>query len=53
MPGSGREGIPNVWEWWEALPDILEWPRFPPRCPGVVGRPSLMYGSVERTSQMS
>ena len=22
MSGSGREILPNVWEWWEALPDV-------------------------------
>ena len=35
MSGSG----------WETLPDVREWSGGPPRCPGVVGRPSQMSGS--------
>ena len=31
---------------WEAFPDVREWSRGPPGCPGVVGRPSRMSGSV-------
>ena len=30
---------------WEALPDVREWSRDPPGCPGVVKRPSRMSGS--------
>ena len=39
MSGSGREGIPNVRQWSEG----------PPRCLGVVGRPSQMSGSGRET----
>ena len=35
MSGNGHEALPVVWEWSEV----------PLRCPGVVGRPSRMYGS--------
>ena len=35
MFGSGRE----------VLPEFREWSGGPPRCPGVVGRPSRMSGS--------
>ena len=35
MFGSGREALPDVWEWSGG----------PPRCSGVVGRPSQMSGS--------
>ena len=34
MSGSGRD----------SLPDVLEWPGFPPGCPAIVGRPSQMCG---------
>ena len=36
MSGSGQM----------ALPDVREWSDGPTGCPGVVGRPSQMYGSV-------
>ena len=36
MPGSGRDALPDVWEWSGGLRG----------CPGVVGRPSQMSGSV-------
>ena len=45
MSGSGRKAIPNVREW---LVDPLECPGmvgWPPRCLGVVGRPSQISGS--------
>ena len=28
--GSGRETVPDVWEWLEALPDVQEWSGVPP-----------------------
>ena len=34
MSGSGQE----------SLSDVREWSGVPPRCPGVVGRPSWMSG---------
>ena len=35
ISGRGREAHPDVWEW----------PGDPPKCPGVIGRPSRMSGS--------
>ena len=56
MSGSGRENLPVVWGGWETLPnvrkallDIQKWSVHPPVSPGVVGRPSLMSGSVRET----
>ena len=43
MSGSGRETLPDVWEW----------SGDPPGCPGVVGRPSQMSGSGRETPRMS
>ena len=43
MSGSGRETLPNFRK---ALTDIQEWSVVPPVYLGVVGRPSLMSGSV-------
>ena len=45
MSGSGRETLPNAWEWWEALPDVLEWSGGHPGCLEVLGRPSQLSGS--------
>ena len=49
---SGRETLPDVRGWWEALldvqealPDVREWSGHPTGCPGVVGKPSRMFGS--------
>ena len=33
MSGSGRETLPDVPEWWEALLDVREWWGGPPGCP--------------------
>ena len=33
MSMSGRESLPDVWEWWEALTDIREWSKDPPKSP--------------------
>ena len=41
MSGSGREALPNVWEWSGG----------PPRCPGVVGKPSRMSRKPSRMSE--
>ena len=59
MSGSGREALPVIrlrsggptvsGSCWEALPNVLEWSRGPPRCQGVVRRPSRMSGSVRET----
>ena len=46
MSRSGWETLLVFRDWWEALPDVREWPGFPPGCPGVAGRPSLMFGNV-------
>ena len=48
MSRSGRKTLPAVWEWWEALPDAWELSGGPPGCPGVVGWPSRMSGSVRK-----
>ena len=40
--GSGREGLPDVWEW---SGDPLECLGGSLGCPGVVGRPSKISGS--------
>ena len=40
MSGSGRETLPDVWEWWESLTDIREWSGYTPGCPRVAGMPS-------------
>ena len=63
MLGSSRLALPDVREWSrvsfgclgvvEALTDIREWSGGPPRCPGMVGRPSQMFEVVGRPSQMS
>ena len=41
----------------ETLPDVREWSRGPPRCPGVVRRPSRKFGrpfqKFERPAQRS
>ena len=41
----GRAALPYVREWWEALLDVWEWSGGPLGCPGVVRRPSQMFGS--------
>ena len=38
---------------WESLPDVQEWSKGYPKCPGVVRRPSRMSGSVRRPSRLS
>ena len=43
MSGSGRE----------VLPDVREWSRGYPECPGVVGRSSRLYVSGGRPFQMT
>ena len=42
---SRLETLPNVWEWWEALPDFCKWSRDPSGFLVVVGRPFRMSGS--------
>ena len=49
MSGSGREAPPDVREWSEALPDVLERSGDPPGCPGVFGWPYRMSGSGRET----
>ena len=39
MSGRGREALPDVWQWSGG----------PPKCPGVVERPSRMSGSGQDT----
>ena len=46
---SGLETLPNVPEGWESLPDVCEWSKGYPKCPGVVWRPSQMSGSGQQT----
>ena len=43
MFGSVRKALPNIRE---ALPNVRELLRGPHGCPGVVGRPFRMSGSV-------
>ena len=48
LSGCGQKALPNVWEWWQALPDVREASRMSGRpcgCPGVVGSPSRMARS--------
>ena len=45
MSGSGRKAIPNVREWSGGHLHVREWSVGPSGCPGVVGRPSQMFGS--------
>ena len=43
MSGSGRDALPDVWEWSGC----------PPGCPGVVEMPLRMSGMARRPSRMS
>ena len=43
MFGRGREALPVVQEWWEALPDVRDWSGGPPGCFRVVRKPSRMF----------
>ena len=45
MSGSGRETLPDVSEWWEALLDVREWLGGPPGHLVVVNWPSWMSWS--------
>ena len=45
MSGSGREGTRMSGSCQEVLPEVQEWLKDPPGCPGVVGRPTQMSGS--------
>ena len=49
MSRSGREVLPENREW---SGDCNVWSGNPPGCPGVVGRPSLMYGSGQEASRV-
>ena len=56
MSESGRENLPVVRGGLETLPnvrkallEIQKWSVHPSVCPRVVGRPSLMFGSVRET----
>ena len=51
MSRSGRETLPDVLEWWEALPDVREWSGGPSKCPGVVGKHFRMSGRPSRKSR--
>ena len=53
MSGSDQEALQMSAIGREALPDVREWSGCPTQCPQVVGRPSLMFGSVRRPSLMS
>ena len=48
-----RETLPDVPEWWEDLTDIREWSGGPPKCQGVVGRPSRISGSGREACWMA
>ena len=45
MSGRGREALSDIQSGWESLPDVREWSKGYPKCPGVVRRPSRMSGS--------
>ena len=45
MSGSGGEALTNIYKWSGTLPDDRDWSGDPPRCPGVVGKPSRMSRS--------
>ena len=56
MSGIGRVTLPVVWEWLEALSDVRELLRGPPKslggppgCPGVVGSLSRVSGCGRET----
>ena len=49
MSRSGRETLPDVWEWWESLPDVREWLGDPSGCLALVGRLSRLSGSGQET----
>ena len=53
MSGSGREASQMCRGGQEALPDVWEWSRDTAGCPGVVERPSRIFGVVGRPSWMS
>ena len=45
----GREALLDIREWYGGLPDFLEWSGDSLERPGVVGRPSRMFGSCWET----
>ena len=45
MSGSGRETLPDVWEWSGGPSGCPRVVGGPPRYPGVVGKPFRMSGS--------
>ena len=49
LSGSGREALPDFWEWSGDPYRCLGVVGDPPGCPGVVGRPSWMSGSGQET----
>ena len=49
MSGSGRETLPDIPEWWEALLDVREWLGGPLGHPVVVNWPSWMPKSGRET----
>ena len=49
MSGNGREALRMFGSGREALPDVWEWSGCPPGCPSVVRRPSRMFGSGRET----
>ena len=51
MSGSGQKTLPNVQEWWEALPDIQELSENPLGCPGGSLKCLGMFGRPSRTSR--
>ena len=53
MSERGWETLPDVFEWWEALPNVRERLGDPFRHPGLVGTPSRMSLSGRRPSRMS
>ena len=49
MSGSCQKPSRMSWSGRETLPDVREWLRVPPECPGMVGRPYRMSGSGRET----
>ena len=52
MSENGRVAFPDVRELSKVPTDTREWWRGSPRCQGVVGMPSQMFGSFQKAPQI-
>ena len=52
MSRSGREALPDVWEWSGGPHNVRERSGGPPGCLGVVGRPSRCLEVVGRLTRV-